>query len=70
MREPADRKPREASLIISWIMSVWLAQLVKSLYSCACSLMRVILEVRGSTPGADELDSGFHPFGVDTISSN
>ena len=31
--------------------------------------MRVVLEVRDSTPGADELDSGFHPFGVDTMST-
>ena len=48
------------------LCSVWLAQLVKSL--AVCSLMCV--GGPGSIPRADNLDSGFHPFGVGKMRSN
>jgi len=52
------------------MISVWLAQLVKALAAptVTCSLM--CAGGPGSIPGADKLDSGFHPFGVGEMSSS
>ena len=48
-------------------MSVWLAHTVKSLATCACSLMRDRAYGAGIprfNPRTDKLNSGFHPFEV------
>ena len=57
----------EIDMVVKNCLLVWLAQLVKSLAASACSLTR---QVTGSIPGADNLDSGFHPFGVGKMSSS
>ena len=54
-------------IIVIIIMSVWLAHTVKSLATCACSLMRDRAYGAGIprfNPRTDKLNSGFHPFEV------
>ena len=48
-------------------LSVWLAQLLKAL---AAPTLVHSGEGSGSISGADNLDSGFQPFGVDKMSSS
>jgi len=47
----------------------WLAQLVKALAAPTHAIARVYSR-SGFDPVADKLDSGFHPSGVDKMSSN
>jgi len=56
---------RRIDLVLDQILNtvLWSIGCVKS-HFCTCSLMRVIWEDQGSTPGADKLDIGYHPFGV------
>jgi hypothetical protein len=49
--------PRCWNEILSSLLSVWLAQLVKSLAAYECALTHTVM---GSIVGAD----GYHPFGV------
>jgi hypothetical protein len=61
---PVDDQPCRPTLY------VWLAQLVTSLAAPTNVVHSCVHEVTGSIPGADNLDSGFHPSGVGEMSTN